>query len=370
MTDSVPLVDLHFQHAEIADAILAGLDHVFDRTAFVLGQEVAEFEAAFARFQGVGHCVGVANGTDALELALRAVDLPPGGEVVLPANTFVASAFAVVRAGGVPVPVDVDPATYLVGADAVAAALTDRTAAVMPVHLYGQMAPMGPIVEVAGRAGVPVVEDAAQAQGASRDGVGAGAWGEVAGTSFYPGKNLGAYGDAGAVLTRSAEVAARVRALRNYGSDVKYEHPVPGFNSRLDTVQAVVLLAKLQRLAAWNEARRAAAARYLEMLDGVDEVVLPVVDDRNVHVWHLFVVRVPERDRVVAALNEAGIGAGVHYPKPVHLHGAFSGLGLGEGAFPVAEEATRTVLSLPIYPGITESQQERVVAELRKALRP
>lgn len=366
MTDFVPLVDLHLQHAAIADDVVAGLDRVFGRTAFVLGEEVAQFEAAFAAFQGVDHCVGVANGTDALELALRAVDLPPGAEVVLPANTFVASAFAVVRAGGVPVLVDVDPDTLLADPEAVAAAVTPRTAAVMPVHLYGQMAPMEGLSSL----GVPVVEDAAQAQGATRNGVGAGAWGEVAGTSFYPGKNLGAYGDAGAVLTRSEEVAARVRALRNHGSEVKYEHPAPGFNSRLDTVQAVVLLAKLQRLAAWNEERRTAAVRYLDLLAGVEGVVLPVTDDGNVHVWHLFVVRVPERDRVVATLNGAGIGAGVHYPKPVHLHGAFSSLGLGEGAFPVAEEAARTVLSLPIYPGITASQQERVVVELRKALRP
>jgi len=367
VTDPIPLVDLAWQHAEVAAEVSKGLEGVFARTAFVLGPEVAEFERRFAEFQGVAHCVGVANGTDALELALRAVGVEPGQEVVLPANTFVASAFAAQRMGAVPVLVDVRPDTLLMDCEAAVSAVGPRTGAVMPVHLFGQMAAMEALASLAS-VGVPVVEDAAQAQGASRSGVGAGAWGAAAGTSFYPGKNLGAYGEAGAVLSQSDEVAARVRALRNMGSEVKYEHPVFGCNSRLDTVQAVVLDVKLRRLAAWNAERAAAAERYAGLLGGIDGVVLPTVDPANVHVWHLYVVRVPERDRVLSALQAAGIGAGIHYPVPVHLHGAFASLGYGRGDFPVSEEAAASILSLPMFPGITAAQQERVAEALAEAL--
>jgi dTDP-4-amino-4,6-dideoxygalactose transaminase len=238
----------------------------------------------------------------------------------------------------------------------------------MPVHLYGQIAPMDELAAVALGAGAVLVEDAAQAQGATRNGTGAGGFGAAAGTSFYPGKNLGAYGDAGAVLTRSAEIDARVRALRNYGSTVKYHHPERGFNSRLDTLQAVVLRAKLAKLAAWNAERRAAAARYEALLAGVDAVTRPATLPGNEHVWHLYVVRVPRRDRVLERLNAAGIGAGVHYPMPIHLQGAFQHLGHRVGAFPAAEAAAAEVLSLPMFPGITAAEQERVVTSLRAAL--
>jgi dTDP-4-amino-4,6-dideoxygalactose transaminase len=365
----IPLVDLSAAHAEVAAEIAAGWERVLSRTAFILGDEVAEFEEAFAAVCGVDHCVGVASGTDALELALRALGVGGGDEVILPANTFVATALAVTRAGATPVLVEVDPDTLLVDPEAVRAALSPRTGAVMPVHLFGQVAAMEELLPVAAAAGVPVVEDAAQAHGATRHGVGAGTFGAAAGTSFYPGKNLGAYGDAGAVLTPSADLAARLRALRNYGSERKYHHPEAGFNSRLDTLQAVVLAAKLTRLAEGNAARRAAAARYDDLLDDLDEVTRPVTLPGNEHVFHLYVIRVPRRDEVLAHLGRAGIGAGVHYPVPVHLQGAFASLGYGPGAFPVAEAAAAEILSLPLYPQITAAQQERVVDELRKALR-
>ncbi len=352
----------------IADEVARGFARVIERTAFVLGAEVAEFEAAFARFSGVAHCVGVANGTDALELALRAGGVGPGDEVILPANTFVATALAVTRAGATPALVDCDPVHLLIDPAAVGARLGPRTRALLPVHLYGQMAPLEQLQAIARRAGLVLVEDAAQAQGATRHGIGAGALGLAAGTSFYPGKNLGAYGDAGAVLTASAEVAGSVRALRNYGSEIKYSHAERGFNSRLDTLQAVVLLAKLPHLAAWNGARREGAQRYDELLAELPRVTRPATLPGNEHVWHLYVVRVPGRDRVLERFAVAGISAGIHYPTPIHLLGAFAHLGHRRGDFPVAERAADEVLSLPLFPGITAAQQERVVDELRRAL--
>ena len=366
---NIPLVDLKAQHEQVRDDVQKGWDAVLARTAFVLGDEVTEFERSFADCSGVRHCIGVANGTDALELALRAVDIGPGDEVVVPANTFIASALAVARAGATPVFVDVDPDTHLVDVDRVAAAVTPRTRAVMPVDLYGQVAPMADLQSIAGEHGLVVVEDAAQAQGARQGDRTAGSFGRVAGTSFYPGKNLGAYGDAGAVLTDDDAIADRVRALRNYGSEVKYHHPETGFNSRLDTLQAVVLSAKLRRLAAWNEQRRQAAARYDQLLDDLEEVTTPITLAGNEHVWHLYVVRVPDRDDVLASLHEAGVGAGIHYPVPVHLQGAFAHLGYGPGTFPVTEQAASEIVSLPMYAEITPEQQEYVVDALRKALR-
>ncbi|HEY9473594.1 MAG TPA: DegT/DnrJ/EryC1/StrS family aminotransferase [Mycobacteriales bacterium] len=369
MEEPVPFVDLVAQHAEVAAEVANGLAELFASTAFVGGPAVAAFEAEFARYVGVSHCVGVGNGTDAIELALRAVGVGPGDECVLPANTFVATAEAVARAGARPVLVDCREDTYLMDTDAVAAALTERTRAILPVHLYGQTVPVERLLPLAERVGAVVVEDAAQAQGASRHGVHAGALGQVAATSFYPGKNLGAYGDAGAVLTGDGSLAERLRLLRSHGEPRRYDHSVLGFNSRLDSMQAVVLSAKLRRLERWNAARRAAAARYHELLAGVDGVVRPVTEEGNEHVWHLYVVRVPDRDLVLKALREAGIGAGIHYPTPVHLTGAFESLGYGPGSFPVAERVAGQLLSLPIHPHLTVDQQELVVAVVAGALR-
>jgi dTDP-4-amino-4,6-dideoxygalactose transaminase len=364
----IPLVDLGAQHKAIAEEVAEGWAKVLDRTAFILGEEVGAFEAEFAEFSSVAYCVGVANGTDALELAVRALDIGAGDEVIVPANTFIASALAVRRAGATPVLVDADPRHHLIDPAAVADALTDRTRAVMPVHLYGQVAPMEALTDVVGGRDIALIEDAAQAQGATRNGAVAGGLGAVAGTSFYPGKNLGAYGDGGGILTNDAALATRCRNLGNYGSDVKYHHPEPGFNSRLDTLQAVVLRAKLRRLAGWNEARRAAASRYDELLADVAAVETPQTLEGNAHIWHLYVVRVADRDRVLGRLHDAGVGAGVHYPVPVHLQGAFSDLGHRAGAFPVTEKAAAEILSLPMFPEITEAQQEQVVEALRRAV--
>jgi dTDP-4-amino-4,6-dideoxygalactose transaminase len=365
---NIPLVDLRAQHREVADEVMQGLGQVFENTSFILGKQVAEFEAAFAAYSRVAHCIGVANGTDALELAVRAAGIGPGDEVILPANTFIATALAVQRAGATPVLVDCDERHQLIDPERVAPRIGPRTRALLPVHLFGQMAPMAPLEELARLHQLTLLEDAAQSQGASQEGRASGSIGLAAGSSFYPGKNLGAYGDAGAVLTGSPDMARKLRALRNYGSEVKYHHPELGFNSRLDTVQAVVLLAKLRRLEAWNEARRAAARRYDELLAGARGVERPHTAPGNVHVWHLYVVRVARRDEVVGRLNAAGIGAGIHYPVPIHLQGAFAHLGHREGDFPVAEQAAREILSLPMHPHLTGADQERVVRELVKAM--
>ncbi len=365
---SIPLTDLKIQHNEIAEDVAAGWAEVVETTSFVSGRHVAEFERAFAAFQAVAHCIGVGNGTDAIELAARAVGIGPGDEVIVPANTFIATALGVARTGAKPVLVDCDPSYHLIDATDVARKLGPRTRAVFGVHLFGQIAPMEAVSEVIRGKDILMLEDAAQCHGAKRNGLSAGNFGALTATSFYPGKNLGAYGDAGAVLTNSPGLAQRVVALRNYGSEVKYHHPEVGFNSRLDSLQAVVLIAKLKRLAAWNEFRRQAASRYHELLSGLDSVTCPRVLAGNEHVWHLYVVRVPCRDEVLKKLNAAGIGAGVHYPVPIHLQGAFKHLGHRRGDFPVAEQAANEILSLPLYPGIKPEQQERVVGELEKAL--
>ncbi|OLB80951.1 MAG: erythromycin biosynthesis sensory transduction protein eryC1 [Actinobacteria bacterium 13_2_20CM_2_71_6] len=319
----IPLVDLQAAHAEVAEEIELGFKRILANTAFIGGDEVAAFEREFAAFSGVAHCVGVANGTDALEL--------------------------------------------LIDVDAALAAVTPATRAVVPVHLYGQLAPVERLAEALAGTAVTIVEDAAQCQGATRHGRGAGSWG-IAATSFYPGKNLGAYGDAGAVLSTGPEVATTVRMLANHGGLAKYEHQVIGCNSRLDGLQAVVLRAKLARLAAGNAARRAAAARYDTLLGSLD-VVRPAVLPGNEPVWHLYVIQVPaRRDEVLATLNRAGIGAGIHYPVPVHLTPAFAGLGYRPGDFPHAEAAAQGILSLPLFPQIRAEQQERVVEVLAQAI--
>ncbi|MFI9329692.1 DegT/DnrJ/EryC1/StrS family aminotransferase [Kitasatospora sp. NPDC052868] len=362
----VPLVDLKAAHAEVAEEVRDGFDRVLATGGYIKGPEVAGFEEEYAAFSGTRHCVGAANGTDALELALRALGLPPGGGVVLPANTFVATAEAVVRAGLRPVLVDADPETLLIDPAGVADALPGAVA-LLPVHLNGQLAPMAALLDLAGE--LPVVEDAAQSQGARQHG--RAFHGRISATSFYPGKNLGAYGDAGAVVTDDDELAGAVRLIGDHGSGRKYVHERFGFNSRMDALQAVVLRAKLRRLPAWNEARRAAAERYHRLLADLDGVGLPRTAPGNEHVWHLYAVRIgPGRDRdaVLAALNAAGIGAGVHYPVPVHLQPAFRELGHDAGAFPVAERAAREILTLPLFPQITGAQQERVAEALAKAL--
>lgn len=367
MNEPVPFVDLGWQHRQVEALIREGFDRVMASTAFVDGPDVGAFESAFARFCGTRRSVGVSNGTDAIELMLRGLGIGPGDEVIIPANTFIATVEAVSRAGAVPVIVDCDRFD-LIDVEATADAITPRTAAVLAVDLYGQLADLPALARLADRAGIVLLEDAAQAQGATCEGAGIGGWSRAAATSFYPGKNLGAYGDAGAVVTDDEELADAITAIRNHGSTVRYRHDRFGYNARLDTLQAVVLNAKLPHLEEWNELRRAAAVRYGELLASVEGVEVPRTRPGNVHVWHLYVVRVDRRDEVEAHLRAAGIGVGVHYPVPVHLHPPFAHLGKGPGSFPRAEETSARILSLPMFPGITEAQQERVVEVLVEAV--
>lgn len=367
MVVKVPFLDLAAQSAEIADEVLPEWRAQLVSAAFIGGDSVSAFEREFGAYIGVGHCIGVGNGTDAVELALRAVGVGSGDEVIVPVNTFIATAEAVIRAGATPVFVDVDEEHLLIEPSAVEAAITGRTRAIVPVHLFGQTAPIGDLLPVAERHGLAIVEDAAQSQGASSSAGRAGALGHVAATSFYPGKNLGAAGDAGAVLTDDPAIAEFVRSFAAHGSTVKYVHERVGVNSRLDAVQASVLRAKLGRLEAWNSARRARASHYADLLADVPGVRVPTVREGNRDVWHLYVVRVEERDRVLGELTAAGIGAGIHYPTPLHLTPALGGAGYRAGQFPVAEAAARSILSLPMFPHLTEEQQHIVVEELARS---
>ncbi len=367
-SDRIPLVDLKAQIAELGTALEDDLRRVISSAGFIGGPEVDAFEAEYADLVGVEHCVGVANGTDAVELALRAVGVTAEHEVVLPANTFIASAEAIARIGARPVLVDVEPDTLLMDPDRVTAALTPRTRVVLPVHLYGQLAKVHELRAAIGGRDVAVVEDAAQSQGAASGGRVSGDLGDIAATSFYPGKNLGAAGDAGAVTTPDATLARRVRLMANHGSPSKYVHDVVGWNSRLDAVQAVVLRHKLRRLTFWNERRRELAERYTRLINEVvPEVRTPSVAEPAAHVWHLYVVQTAERDRVLKHLHDTGVDAAIHYPTPIHLTGAFAFLGYRAGDFPVTEQAAGRLLSLPIHPHLTDTQQDRVVKSLADA---
>ena len=370
MSVQVPFLDIASQQAEIADEVLPVWQSQFLSAGFIGGPEVAAFEEEYASYIGVEHVIGVSNGTDALELAFRALGVTAGDEVIMPANTFIATAEAVSRIGAVPVFVDVDPEYLLIDPDAVEAAITPRTRAIAPVHLYGQTAPVERILPIADAHGIAVVEDAAQSQGASSSAGRAGALGRVAGTSFYPGKNLGAAGDAGAVMTDDADIAAFIRNVAAHGSSVKYVHDRIGMNARLDAVQAPVLRAKLRRLDGWNAARRAAAARYGDLLADIEGVRVPVVRPGNEDVWHLYVVQVEERARVMAEMAAAGVGVAIHYPTPVHLTEAYAGLGYRRGQFPVSEAAADRIMSLPMFPHLTGEQQDRVAQALRATQLP
>jgi dTDP-4-amino-4,6-dideoxygalactose transaminase len=362
LTDpTVPFLDLGPMHRPLADRILAGLAEVVDRGAFINGPQVSEFEQALAAYCGVTHCVGTASGLDALRLALMAAELEPGSEVIVPANTFVATLEAVTQARLVPVRVDVLEEDYGIDAGAVAAAVGKRTQAVMPVHLYGQMADLQALRDVAERAGILLFEDAAQALGATRDGSRAGAEGVASAFSFYPGKNLGAMGDAGALVTPDSALAEKARALREHGQTAKYFHEWEGYTARLDTFQAVVLLAKLPYLDAWNEDRREVASRYAAGLEGIGDLRMPPVPDGSSPAWHLYVIRTSEPERMAEYLRTRGIATGRHYPIPVHLTGAYARLGYDQGAFPISEALARECLSLPIYPGMSEAQVEAVI---------
>jgi len=368
---SVPLLDLVAQYQPIRDEVLAAITRVCDSQRFIMGPEVEGLERELAAMLEVKAAVGVSSGTDALLAAMMALNIGPGDEVVTSTYSFFATAGCVVRLGARPVLVDIDPLTYNIDPAAVAAAITPRTRAIIPVHLYGCSAEMRPILEAAEKAGVAVIEDAAQAIGTRYHGRPVGGLGAVGCFSFFPSKNLGAFGDGGLVATNDAALAHRLRLVRNHGAEPKYYHAFVGANFRLDALQAAVLRVKLRHLAEWTEARRRNAARYRQLLAplaAAGKVVLPVEPEGLYHIYNQFVIRVAERDRVRAALDARGVGTEIYYPVPFHLQECFAFLGHSKGEFPAAEAAAAETLALPIYGELTEAQQRYVVDSITQAI--
>jgi dTDP-4-amino-4,6-dideoxygalactose transaminase len=363
MSIKVPLVDLKAQLKEIKPAIEHGINEVLEKCNFVLGEEVQQLERAFAQACGAKYGIGCASGTDALELALRAANVGPGDDVIVPAHTFIATPLAATACGARPVLVDIDESNFFLDVSKIK--LTSKIKAVLPVHLYGRMMDLSPLLELGHKHAITIIEDACQAHGAELNGKKAGTVGAMGCFSFYPGKNLGGYGDGGIVLTSNEELKTKLESLRNYGSPKKYHHPLLGMNSRLDTIQAAILLAKLPGLARGNEKRYRVARKYHEALSNVGDLILPELPPMNTHVFHLYVIRTQKRDALLEHLNKNGIGAGIHYPTPIHLHGAYANLGHKKGDFPVAERICNEILSLPIYPEITDEQIYYVVDQVR-----
>ena len=364
----IPFLDLGAMSTEVADEISRRWETIVDQSDFILGQEVVRFEEAFAEYCECSHAIGMASGLDALKLILRAMDIGAGDEVVTATNSFIATALAISSVGAVPVLVDMDDRDFLIDVQALEGAITPRTKAIMPVHLYGQAVDMEPIMNLARKHGLKVIEDACQAHGALYNGHKCGSLGDAAAFSFYPGKNLGAFGDAGAATTNDAALADRIRMLRNYGSSRRYHHDELGENSRLDTLQAAVLSVKLPHLEKWNAARRRVAARYAAGLKDVEEVRLSVTNGYAEHVHHLYVVRTARRDALMNHLQERDIGCSIHYPIPIHLQKAYASRGWNPGDFPVAEKAADEVLSLPLFPTMTDGQVDCVIAAIEEFL--
>ena len=362
----IPFLDLKAPHVELRSEIDTAIARVLESGWYILGPEVDAFEAEFAAYCQADHAIGLANGLDALHLALRAMDVGPGDEVIVPSNTYIATWLAVTQCGATPVPVEPDDRTCNIDPALIEAAITPRTRVILPVHLYGQPADMDPIVAIARKHGLRVLEDGAQAHGARYKGQRIGAHGDAVAWSFYPGKNLGALGDGGAVTTSDPQIADRLRVLRNYGSRVKYVNEVQGFNSRLDPLQAAVLRVKLAHLDAWNARRTEVAHAYLRGLAG-SGLVLPHVPDWAEPAWHLFVVRHPRRDALQAQLAEAGVGTLIHYPIPPHRQAAYAGTGLAPDAFPIASRMADEVLSLPIGPHLAAADAAHVIDAVRSA---
>jgi len=366
----IPFLDLKAinlaQRAELVEAF----ERVLDSGWYVMGNELQQFEAEYADYCGAAQCVGVGNGLDALVLALRALDIGPGDEVIVPSNTYIATWLAVSQVGAKPVPVEPDVLTFNIDPARLEAAITTRTKAIMPVHLYGQAADLDPILEIAARHALKVVEDGAQAHGARYKGRRIGAHGHAVAWSFYPGKNLGALGDGGAVTTNDPVVADRVRMLRNYGSRIKYHNEVIGANSRLDELQAALLRPKLKTLDDFNKRRGALARQYLDGLADIDGAVLtlPAEPAYSESAWHLFVVRHARRDALARLLAEAGVATVIHYPVAPHLQPAYAALGLANGALPISERMHAEVLSLPMGPTQTSAQTDKIIADVRRAL--
>ena len=366
---TVPFVDLKAQHRALRSEIRDAIERVVDSSVFALGEPVAAFERDFAAYSGAIHGVGVNSGASALHLALLAAGVGPGDEVITVPFTFVATVAAIQYAGARPVLVDIDPGTYTMDPDRLAAAITPRTKAILPVHLYGQPADMDPILDVARRHGLVVIEDAAQAHGAEYKGRRAGGIGQMGCFSFYPAKNLGACGEAGIVVTSDPESARRIRMLRDWGQSEKYVHSLKGYNFRMDAIQGAILRVKLGHLDRWIAQRQANAARYDRLLAASD-LGTPIVAPSRSHVYHIYAVRVAERETVRQGLQTLGIHTGIHYPIPVHLQPAYADLGYGLGDFPCSEQAANEVLSLPMFPELSEPQVDRVVSALREVLDP
>ena len=365
ISKAVPFLDVKAAYDELHVELDAAYHRVMSSGRYILGEEVEAFEQEFASYCGVKHCIGVANGLDALHLLIRAAGIGSGDEVIVPSNTYIATWLGVTHAGARPVPVEPDPRTYNLDANRIEEAITSRTRAILAVHLYGQPADMIAINEIARARGLLVFEDAAQAHGGCVGGRRAGALGDGAGFSFYPGKNLGAYGDAGAVTTDDDGLADRVRVLRNYGSRVKYKNETPGFNSRLDPLQAAMLRTRLTRLDVWNERRRTMAGRYLRELAGLRDLVLPAVGPGIDPAWHLFVVRHPRRDALQRHLAERSIDTMIHYPIPPHRSEAYRALKIEPGSFPLAEAMAESVLSLPMGPHMSQDDADVVIDAVR-----
>jgi dTDP-4-amino-4,6-dideoxygalactose transaminase len=364
---TIPFLDLRAAYVELKSDIDAAMARVAASGWYILGSEVAAFEQEFAAYCGAKHCIGLGNGLEALELTLRSWDIGAGDEVIVPSSTYIATWLAISATGARPVPVEPDVRTANLDPDRVAAAITSRTRAVIPVHLYGQPADMDPIMDLAGRHGLKVLEDVAQAQGARYKGRRTGALADAGAFSFFPTKNIGALGDAGAVTTNDDRLADRLRTLRNYGSKVKYVNIEPGVNSRLDELQAAILRVKLPVLDSWNDRRRALATRYKQSLVGAAGIELPHVPQWADPVWHLFTVRCQDRGRTTAALDAAGVGWLIHYPIPPHLQQAYASFGLKRGDLPLAEQIADTILSLPISPHMPAAHVDAVVNALRQA---
>ncbi len=356
----VPFVSFKPMEKEMDRELREAFERVYTRSWYIEGEEDKNFENKFAQFCNVQYCVGVGNGLDALMLALKALNVREGDEVIVPANTYIATALAVTYVGAKPVFVEPDIRTFNINPDKIEEKITPKTKAIMPVHLYGQPCDMNSIIKIAKKYNLYIVEDCAQAHGAKYNGQVVGSFGEAAGFSFYPGKNLGALGDAGATVTNSEELAKKIRALGNYGSDYKYHHIYQGNNSRLDEMQAAFLSAKLPYLERMNDARRKIAQKYIEGISNT-KIILPYVPDYSTPVWHIFGIRCRERDRLEKYLNEKGIATNKHYPIPIHLQKCYEDLGFKEGDFPIAEEISKTELSLPMYYGMTEEEIQYVI---------
>lgn len=356
----IPFVSFLPMEKELDQELRNAFERVYSRSWYILGEEDKAFEQAFASYLGVNNCVGVGNGLDALVLALRALKIGPGDEVIVPSNTYIASVLAISYAGATPVLVEPDIDTFNINPHLIESAITGKTKAIMPVHLYGQACDMDPVMKIADKYGLFVIEDCAQAHGATYKGKKVGTFGNAAGFSFYPGKNLGALGDSGAVVTDNDELASEIRALSNYGSDYKYHHILKGVNSRMDEMQAAFLSVKLPHLDRMNQERRRIADMYSSKINN-PKVILPAVNPECVPVWHIYGVRCEERDALENFLKERGIGTNKHYPTPIHLQEAYKDLAIPEGALPIAEKISKTELSLPIYYGMTDEEIQYVI---------